>query len=541
MIPRYLPPVSVCSRWHSEPLRVLTLNSRTFFDNKGGYPVLHKEHRGIINKYMRLRSPPWIILSDVAPIPGFDNPEAVFSAVTGQLYHSSPTETIDTTAFPTPSEAGSTSHKKAIDPLHHLNLLRRLQQEQPPQTMLERFGAGYQDYLQAPLQPLTDNLESITYEVFEKDPIKYDLYLQAIERALMDWHQQTKPASGPSGKIVVAVVGAGRGPLVTRTLQASENTGVPIEIWALEKNPNAFVLLERHNMSIWKNQVQLIRSDMRAWKGPCTIQPPHPHCSNGTTVSHVPKHYAIDILISELLGSFADNELSPECLDGILPLLNPTHGISIPRSYTAFLTPIAAPKLHADILCRTPTEKEAPNTPYVVMLHAVDYLSTTTIAPNGLSSSIATPGVATTTTTGTVATLPVPYVLPAWSFHHGPTPSAPSPVNTHNTRQTRLSFPLKDRAVCHGLAGYFEAVLYPGVELSTHPHTMEQKSRGMMSWFPIFFPLKVRCPHSSPSPSLLFLLLLLLLLGLPCTSAWLFFFSSYFFFFFFFFFFKSFF
>ena len=489
-IPRYLPSATVCSRWHSEPLRVLSLNSRTFFDNKGGYPVLHKEHRSLINRYMRLRNPPWIVLSDVAPIPGFDNPEAIFSSANGQLNHSSSMELTDTGAFPTPSEAAADHNSsKNTEPLHHLNILRRLQQEQPPRTMIERFGAGYQDYLQAPLQPLTDNLESITYEVFEKDPVKYDLYLQAIERALMDWRQQNKPVSGPSGKIVVAVVGAGRGPLVTRALQASEATGVPIELWALEKNPNAFVLLERHNTFTWKTQVQLVRSDMRSWKGPSRAVPVHQRHPNGTSVStHPLQHYPIDILISELLGSFADNELSPECLDGILPLLNPTHGLSIPRSYTAFLTPIAAPKLHADILFRTPSDKEAPNTPYVVMLHAVDYLSTT-LAP------------ASATAAGTtVANPPAPHVLAAWSFYHSPTVTAPSVVNTHNTRQARLSFPLKDRGVCHGLAGYFESVLYPGVELSTHPHTMEKKSAGMMSWFPIFFPLKVLLLPFPPLP-----------------------------------------
>lgn len=30
----------------------------------------------------------------------------------------------------------------------------------------------------------------------------------------------------------------------------------------------------------------------------------------------------VDILVSELLGSFGDNELSPECLDGAMRFLN---------------------------------------------------------------------------------------------------------------------------------------------------------------------------------------------------------------------------
>ena len=33
---------------------------------------------------------------------------------------------------------------------------------------------------QIPLQPLADNLESQTYEVFEKDPVKYVNYEQVM-------------------------------------------------------------------------------------------------------------------------------------------------------------------------------------------------------------------------------------------------------------------------------------------------------------------------------------------------------------------------
>lgn len=52
--------------------------------------------------------------------------------------------------------------------------------------MVERFARGYEDYLQCPLQPLMDNLESGTYEVFEKDPIKYAQYQFAIQEAITD-------------------------------------------------------------------------------------------------------------------------------------------------------------------------------------------------------------------------------------------------------------------------------------------------------------------------------------------------------------------
>ena len=52
---------------------------------------------------------------------------------------------------------------------------------------VENFANGYQDYLQAPLQPLMDNLTSGTYQTFEQDPIKYRNYEEAIYKALVDW------------------------------------------------------------------------------------------------------------------------------------------------------------------------------------------------------------------------------------------------------------------------------------------------------------------------------------------------------------------
>lgn len=49
---------------------------------------------------------------------------------------------------------------------------------------MEKFARGYEDYLQCPLQPLMDNLESQTYEIFEKDPVKYQEYQNAIYEAI---------------------------------------------------------------------------------------------------------------------------------------------------------------------------------------------------------------------------------------------------------------------------------------------------------------------------------------------------------------------
>ena len=53
-------------------------------------------------------------------------------------------------------------------------------------TATAHMEHDYLDSLQSPLQPLADHLENETYEVFEKDPVKYARYQQAVLRALQE-------------------------------------------------------------------------------------------------------------------------------------------------------------------------------------------------------------------------------------------------------------------------------------------------------------------------------------------------------------------
>jgi protein arginine N-methyltransferase 5 len=125
-------------------------------------------------------------------------------------------------------------------------------------------------------------------------------------------------AEAPSqcGVIVVTVVGAGRGPLVAAALNAARRADVTVRVYAVEKNMNAVITLRNRVITeMWSN-VTVVAGDMRA------------------AASH-PGEQA-DIIVSELLGSWGDNELSPECLDGTVDLLKPG-GVSIPCSYTSFL------------------------------------------------------------------------------------------------------------------------------------------------------------------------------------------------------------
>ena len=73
-----------------------------------------------------------------------------------------------------------------------------------------------------------------------------------------------------------------------------------------------------------------------------------------------------DLLVSELLGSFGDNELSPECLDGAQRLLKP-NGVSIPTSYTSYLSPISTNKLWNAV--QAFNSSKSFETPYVVLFN----------------------------------------------------------------------------------------------------------------------------------------------------------------------------
>lgn len=79
-----------------------------------------------------------------------------------------------------------------------------------------------------------DNLESQTYETFERDAPKYKAYQEAIYRALSD-----RPADKD---YTLMVLGAGRGPLVRAAFIAAGRAKRNINMYAIEKNPNAIIM-----------------------------------------------------------------------------------------------------------------------------------------------------------------------------------------------------------------------------------------------------------------------------------------------------------
>uniref|UniRef100_A0A8C2I0P0 Protein arginine N-methyltransferase 5 n=1 Tax=Cyprinus carpio TaxID=7962 RepID=A0A8C2I0P0_CYPCA len=241
-----LPSDTLIDKWLGEPIKAAILPTSIFLTNKKGFPVLSKAHQRVIFRLFKLEA------------------QFIFT--------------------------GANRHSEK-DLRSYLQYLEYLNQNRPQPNAYELFAKGYEDYLQSPLQPLMDNLESQTYEVFEKDPIKYSQYQQAVYRCLLDRVPEDQMETNVQ---VLMVLGAGRGPLVNASLRAAKQAKRKLRVYAVEKNPNAVVTLENWKFEEWGDQVTVVSCDMREWTAP----------------------EKADIIVSELLGSFGDNELSPECLDG---------------------------------------------------------------------------------------------------------------------------------------------------------------------------------------------------------------------------------
>mmetsp|Transcript_56820 Transcript_56820/g.122866 ORF Transcript_56820/g.122866 Transcript_56820/m.122866 type:complete len:611 (+) Transcript_56820:71-1903(+) len=363
-------------RWFAEPVRAIIVPADIFLTNKQSFPVLSKRHKAFLLRFFRYKVQ--VILQGL----------------------------------------GDGGQDGDGDTSKYLHYIARLFQSREASTAQEQFELPYHDYLQAPLQPLQDDLESQTYETFEKDPVKYVRYEDAIFQCFRD-----KVEAGKTD-LVAVVVGAGRGPLVVAVRSAAARAKAEVKVWAVEKNPNAVVTLRhRSKLEGWTN-VEVVGEDMRFWDAPRKA----------------------DLVVSELLGSFGDNELSPECLDGAQRFLAPD-GVCIPTRYTSYLTPVTTPKLWNDV--KNYSDLAHFETAYVVKFHQAFY--------------------------------PTTDIKPCFEFSH------PNWELTSNDRYAEIDFTAEVEALVHGFAGYFHCDLYKDLSVSINPDTY---SEGMFSWFPIYFPLR---------------------------------------------------
>lgn len=443
-------------RWPGEPVRIIYLSTSVFLTNKKGFPVLSRPHQQIVGRLLRL------------------NCQAVIT--------------------------GPNVNEDSIIVYHQY--LTHLCQASNMECQYDKFAKGYEDYLQAPLQPLMDNLESSTYEIFEKDPVKYAMYEEAVYRCLLDTIPEDERSTVTA---VIMVLGAGRGPLVRMSLRGAARAQRKVKLYAVEKNRNAAVLLEHLRVTEWKNNdVTVVSADMRYWEAP----------------------EQADIIVSELLGSFSDNELSPECLDGATRFLKPD-AICIPQSYTSYLSPISSQKLYNEVCGVVNADRNKPaessfETPYVVRIHNYHELANavplfTFNHPNwnndtenpkpeffdevtvkewkrkfdqdGADTKMEINGIENIEKTNEDTENSTDVTVPKVIHANGLLPVVKN--NNHNSRYRRASFNIPFNTMLHGFAGYFRCALYRDVEISIEPKT---HSPGMFSWFPIFFPIQHPIP-----------------------------------------------
>ena len=244
--------------------------------------------------------------------------------------------------------------------------------------------------------------------------------------------------------ILQKVIGPGRGPLIQASLNASRTTGIPVQILGVEKNSNAVVTLR--NRFKGNENVSIIFSDIRELESKVEL-----------SISKA------DIIVSELLGSWGDNESSPECLDCAQKYLNDSHSVMIPQKYTSFCAPITCTKLWLDAKNTTSQGNDnlGLDSHHVVHFHR--------------HFQVCEP-------------------VEVFRFDH-PNDSIFN-NNAHNRRMNTISFCVPEEVgscVIHGFAGYFETLLYDDITLSTVPsrHSVGGNDNSkMFSWFPIFIPLR---------------------------------------------------
>ncbi|CCF60491.1 hypothetical protein KAFR_0K01370 [Kazachstania africana CBS 2517] len=399
-VPRIKTPRHVINRWIAEPVSCLLISSSIFATNQYNYPVLHKFNQKLIAKFQEVNGNSLMNSNNLCVI-----------------LHSME-------KYSTQIKGGENSY------IEYINYLLKKGDRQLSQNAFD----SSLPQLMSPLKPHSDMLSNSIYSIFERDTMKYDLYEQAVYDALSDLSLMATK----SNPLVILVAGAGRGPLVDRTFRSINKLNLlsRTKLIAVEKNPQAFLFLQKRNFEYWNNKVQLLNQDMTKLKN---------------------FNLEVDLCVSELLGSFGCNELSPECLYSIQQSFGKPSTIFIPSSYTSYVAPISSPLIHQKLKSldhdKKPTgDKTQDLFESIWVSHKIPY--------NILSSKI----------------------NEIWSFHH-PLPEGKL-TSFKFSRNVTTGFKIKHKGEIHGLIGFFKATLYKDLSFSNLPN-----DTNAYSWSPIIFPL----------------------------------------------------
>ncbi|KIH64111.1 Skb1 methyltransferase [Ancylostoma duodenale] len=219
-----------------------------------------------------------------------------------------------------------------------------------------------------------------------------------------------------------------------------------LKVFVVEKNANAIVTLRYMNYKYWRSRCVVIESDMR-------------NIPDIAAKNHYPQP---DIIVSELLGSFGDNEL----------------------------TPIMSLHMHQQIrLCGASywnrgIPGHGRNGP--TLQHDGSYRQTYPLLLLFRSTFISRQG-------EHYANMDQIYVAYLRQYCVLAEPKAvftfchPNFANDSNERSAEVEFVIDRPADLMGFAGYFHMNLYKDITLSIVPSTY---SEGMISWFPALIPLR---------------------------------------------------
>lgn len=418
-VPRIKTPSHVLNRWLCEPVSCLLVSSSIFATNKYHYPVLHKFNQNLIQRFQSLNGNSHanmngelcIILHGMEKYAGtIKGGEGAYLEYINYLlkkgdkmfvFKSMDNNQESHNNNNTNNNRNTRNSHNNTNNNHNNNL-----QIVYNQSMVDFWSPR----LMPPLKPHSEQLSNQVYSIFEKDSVKYDSYHTAIQEALKDLlglnhYDQNSP-------LVVLIAGAGRGPLVERTVQIAKSLNIwnKIQLIALEKNAHACLYLQKRNHDFWNNRVKIVKKNMLHWED--------------TSLK-------IDLCISELLGSFGCNELAPECLWEIERNHSKPSTIFIPQSYASYVAPISSPVLLQN-LSQLPNGQESAwimhNVPYCILSSRVNEI---------------------------------------WSFKH-PLKSSHSTADFFS-KSSISEFKVKHRGEMHGIIGFFSARLYHDIILSTIP------------------------------------------------------------------------
>jgi len=347
------------SAWSAEPVRALALGGAAFVPNATGHPVLPRSLQAAAARGVELC---WQLV--VGPV----GPDAV-----------------DRTGMRSGTDAGTASSAPPLAlAARRRAYLAHLFSRLPVRDGLAREASGsgpYADALQTPLQPLADDLTSLTYGVFERDAPKYRAYGRAVRMALEDIVAAVEEKGETPGPLRIVVMGAGRGPLVWTALAAARglSAGVGVRVWAVEKNPNACATLralaaarpeQAPSMDVddgdifpstgrapdgtmtehpfpWRGFVAVVKGDGRAMGAAAAaaraaatdgsdgaadveagwdawfawVAAGGSGGAGGVEPTAPSRPPPCDLMVSELLGSLGCNEAHPECVEAARPLL----------------------------------------------------------------------------------------------------------------------------------------------------------------------------------------------------------------------------